>query len=124
MGMKVVLIGAGSMAFSTGLLADFVADGGEWEIGLCDINEESLGGIYGLAERLIKAKGAPITLRKSAERRDLLPGADVVVTTVAVGGSDARQADVSIQRKYGVYADKHSYSIKDTTPILQAHHSG
>ena len=31
---KVVLIGAGSVVFTTSLLADFIADGGEWELRL------------------------------------------------------------------------------------------
>ena len=42
-------------------------------------------------------------MQASTERRDVLPGADVVVTTIAVGGRRAWEADVLIPRKYGVF---------------------
>ena len=41
--------------------------------------------------------------RAATDRRDLLPDADVVVTTIAVGGRKAWEQDVTIPRKYGVY---------------------
>ena len=112
---KVVFIGAGSVVFASGLIADLIADGGEWDIGLVDINAESLEAIHGLARRLVEAKGAPITLRKSTERKDLLPGADYVVTMLDVGGRRAWEQDVYIQRKYGIYAP-----VADTTRRVDA----
>ena len=39
----------------------------------------------------------------SLERRDLLAGADVVVTTIGVGSRRAWEADVFIPRKYGIF---------------------
>ena len=36
---------------------------------------------------------------------DLLPGADVVVTTIGVGGRRAWEADVLIPRRFGIYLD-------------------
>ena len=107
---KVVFIGAGSAVFAAGLIADFMADGGEWEIGLVDINAESLEAIYGLGRRLVEARGAPVTLSRSTERRDLLPGADYVVTMLDVGGRRAWEKDVAIPRKYGVFMP-----VADTT---------
>ncbi len=107
---KVVFIGAGSAVFSAGLIADFMADGGEWEIGLVDINAESLEAVYGLAGRLVETTGAPITLSRSTERRDLLPDADYVVTMLDVGGRRAWEKDVAIPRKYGIYMP-----VADTT---------
>ncbi|MHC4718518.1 MAG: family 4 glycosyl hydrolase, partial [Planctomycetota bacterium] len=62
---RVVFVGAGSVVFASGLIADFIADGGEWDLRLVDIDEESLEAIFGLGERLVEAKSAPISLSRS-----------------------------------------------------------
>ena len=98
-----VLIGAGSAMFARGLVQDMVADGGEWELRLVDVNPESLDVARRLSERLVEAHDAPITVRASEERRELLPGADVVVTTVGVGGRRAWEQDVFVPRQFGIY---------------------
>jgi alpha-galactosidase len=109
-GMKVVLIGAGSAVFTKGLVADLLASPelGPWQLGLVDIDPEALEVAEGLSRRMVTAvggaaSGAEVTVRASEDRRDLLPGADVVVTTIGVGGRRAWEADVFIPRKYGVY---------------------
>ena len=56
-----------------------------------------------VARRMIEAKGAGIAVSASTERRDVLPGAGVVVTTIGVGGRRAWEADVLIPRRYGVF---------------------
>jgi len=101
---KIVLIGAGSAVFTKGLIADFIQSGfGKWEIALCDINPQILESITRLAKKMIEQKKADIIISASTERRDLLPGADFVVTTIAVGGRRAWEQDVIIPRKYGIY---------------------
>ena len=101
---KIVLIGAGSAVFTKGLIADFIQSGfGSWEIGLCDINPEILESVRRLAEKMVEQKGADIRISASADRRELLPGADFVVTTIAVGGRRAWEQDVKIPRKYKIY---------------------
>ena len=101
---KLVLIGAGCAVFAKGLIADFIqARFGSWTIALCDINPAILEGIAKLARRMVEQKGADIAIESSTDRRDLLPGADVVVTTIAVGGRRAWEQDVLIPRKYGVF---------------------
>ncbi|MBD5460447.1 MAG: hypothetical protein HDR26_05825 [Lachnospiraceae bacterium] len=102
---KIVLIGAGSAVFTKGLIADFIQSGwGEWEIALCDINPVILESITKLARKMVEQKGAKqITVTSSCDRCDLLPGADFVVTTIAVGGRHAWEQDVKIPRKYGIY---------------------
>jgi alpha-galactosidase len=102
--MKLVLIGAGSAVFAKGLIADFIqAKFGSWTIALCDINPEILKSITKLAQRMVAQRGADIVIESSTDRRDLLPGADVVVTTIAVGGRRAWEQDVLIPRKYGIF---------------------
>ncbi|KKK76740.1 hypothetical protein LCGC14_2860590, partial [marine sediment metagenome] len=107
---KVVFIGAGSVVFASGLIADLIADGGEWDLHLVDIDEERLEAISGLAERLVEATSAPISLSSSTERKDLLPEADFVVTMLDVGGRRAWEVDINIPRKYGIYMP-----VADTT---------
>ena len=103
---KIVLIGAGSAVFTKGLIADFIkADGiGSWEIALVDIDERVLSAIVNLAKKMVKQKGADhITISGYSDRRNALSEADVVTTTIAVGGRRAWEQDVFIPRKYGIY---------------------
>ncbi|NLS75897.1 MAG: hypothetical protein GXY76_01415 [Chloroflexi bacterium] len=102
-GHKIVLIGAGSAMFTRGLVADLIRDGNPWRVGLVDIDPAALAVAEGLSRRLVEHAGAPIELAASTDRRDLLPGADAVVTTIAVGGRRAWEQDVFIPRRYGVY---------------------
>jgi len=101
---KIVLIGAGSAVFTKGLIADFIQAGfGSWEIALCDINPVILESITKLAKKMVEQKNADIVITSSTDRKELLPGADFVVTTIAVGGRRAWEQDVKIPRKYGIY---------------------
>jgi alpha-galactosidase len=104
-----VLIGAGSVKFTLGLVQDLIADGGEWELRLVDVNPQSLEIAGLLAQRLVEAHDAPITVRQSEERRDLLAGAEVVVSTIGVGSRPAWEQDVFVSRQFGIY-----YPVGDT----------
>jgi alpha-galactosidase len=103
----VVLIGAGSAVFTRGLLADLISadDLGDWEIRLVDVDPVALGVAKGLADRMVAARHAVehITVVASTERREVLPGADFVVTCVGVGGRDAWLADHETCQKHGVF---------------------
>ncbi len=103
---KIVLIGAGSAIFTKGLIADFIkSDFGEWDIALCDINAEILYAVTRLSKKMIQQKNAEdrIHITSSTDRRLLLPDADFVVTTIAVGGRRAWEQDVLIPRRYGIF---------------------
>jgi alpha-galactosidase len=100
---KIVIIGAGSAMFTQGLVADLILSGDPWKLGLADIDPRALETAEGLSRRMIAAREADIELEASTDRRDLLPGADVVVVTIGVGGRRAWEADVVIPRKYGIY---------------------
>ncbi|NLX20114.1 MAG: hypothetical protein GXY55_00390 [Phycisphaerae bacterium] len=100
---KIVIIGAGSVSFTRGLLADLIESGEPWDLGLVDINPDALDVTAKLLQRLIDHAKAPIRLRVSVDRRELLADADVVVTTIAVGGRQAWLNDVAIPRKYGIF---------------------
>jgi alpha-galactosidase len=101
-----VLLGAGSAVFTRGLLADLISapDLGAWEIRLVDVNPAALEVASGLAARMIAATGhgATISVLASTDRREMLPGADFVVSCVGVGGRPAWEADWEVARKHGV----------------------
>ncbi|MHB1930676.1 MAG: family 4 glycosyl hydrolase [Acidimicrobiales bacterium] len=104
---KLVLIGAGSAVFTRGLLADLISatDLGGWDISLVDVDPEALSVAARLAQLMVDARGAGDTIgvAASTERRDVLPGADFVVTCVGVGGRPGWQADHDICQRHGIF---------------------
>jgi alpha-galactosidase len=102
---KIVLIGAGSAVFTRGLVADLISASSQEPriLGLVDIDMQALKTAEGLSRRMVQAKGADISIVASTNRRDILPDADVVVSTIGVGGRRAWEVDVLIPRKYGIY---------------------
>jgi alpha-galactosidase len=105
MSKRIVLIGAGSASFTRGLLADIIASRelAIGEIRLVDIDPDALGFVEKLANRMLQGRRDDIRVLASTDRRDLLPGADVIVTTIAAGGRKGWAADVEIPRKYGCF---------------------
>lgn len=100
---KIVLIGAGSAMFTRGLVADLMRSGQETDLALVDIDPEALEVGRRLAQKMIDARRAPITLSADVDRRAVLPGATVVICTVGVGGRRAWEKDVFIPRKHGIF---------------------
>jgi alpha-galactosidase len=107
---KIVLIGAGSAMFTQGVVSDLIRSGIKVELSLVDIDPVALESAYRLSAKMIAAKSASISLRASADRKEVLPGATVVITTIGVGGRRAWEQDVFIPRKFGLY-----YAVGDTT---------
>ena len=56
-----------------------------------------------LARKMVQARGAPVTVSGSVDRRDALKGATAIICTVGVGGRRAWEQDVFVPRKYGVF---------------------
>ncbi|MBN1579821.1 MAG: hypothetical protein JXA89_03900 [Anaerolineae bacterium] len=102
---KIVLIGAGSAMFTRGLVADLIASSPStaWQLGLVDTDPVALQTANGLVRRMVETKEAGMAVTASTDRCDVLPGADVVVITIGVGGRRAWEADVFIPRQYGIY---------------------
>jgi len=107
---KIVLIGAGSAMFTRGVVTDLIRSGMEVELALVDIDPVALETASRLSAKMIAARHAPITLSSTLDRKEELPGATVVITTIGVGGRRAWEQDVFIPRKYGLY-----YAVGDTT---------
>ena len=102
---KIVIIGAGSTEFTPGLLADLVTSDQlqNTEVALVDIDTEAVDTMTRLAKRMSDARGAGLKVSGTTDRREALPGADFVTTTIAMGGARAWESDVRIPEKYGVY---------------------
>jgi alpha-galactosidase len=107
---KIVLIGAGSAMFTQGVVSDLMRSGMQVDLSLVDIDPDALEAAYRLSAKMITARKAPISLRASLDRKEVLPGATVVITTIGVGGRRAWEQDVFIPRKYGL-----NYAVGDTT---------
>jgi alpha-galactosidase len=101
---KIVIIGAGSVVFSRGLIADIVMSNelSGSTIALCDIDPKGLDLTTQLAQRMVLEAEADITIESSTERNEILPGADYVIQTIAIGGKNAWEKDLEIPMKYGV----------------------
>jgi alpha-galactosidase len=100
--MKIVIIGAGSIAFTPALLAGFAGDLHYRKaiIALVDINPQVLSLVERFARRVSDELGLDWTIEASTDRRDVLSAADVVTAAVGVGGLDAWVQDVDIPLKY------------------------
>lgn len=103
--MKIVLIGAGSARFTQGLVADLILSPqlGPYELALVDIDPAALEVADKLSRKLVEHAGASIRITAATDRRELLPNADYVITTIGVGGRRAWEQDVFIPRKYGIF---------------------
>ena len=102
---KIVLIGAGSAVFTHGLVADLIVseDLGAWELGLVDIDPSALETAEGISRKMVAARNANITIQASTDRRDILPGADLVVLTVGVESRPGWEKDAYLPRKFGIF---------------------
>jgi len=103
--MKIVIIGAGSMAFTPAILSGFGVDKRYQgvTIGLVDVSEDALDLIQRFARRVSDEFNLNWKIEASTDRREVLKGANVVTTAVGVGGLRAWEMDVDIPYKYGIF---------------------
>jgi alpha-galactosidase len=102
---KLVLIGAGSTVFTQRLVADLILSGeaDRWQIALVDIDPVTLDAIDRLVRKLLTFKNVDLPVVSTTNRREVLPGADFVVTTIAVGGRRGWDLDVQVPRRYNIF---------------------
>lgn len=104
MGIKVAVIGAGSIGFTRMLVKDIlsVPELQDTVFAFTDINKNNLSMITQLTRRDIKANGVKARVLPLINRRQALEGADFVLNTSRIGGLEAFAHDVDIPLKYGI----------------------
>src|SRR6266496_2921075 len=102
--IKLAYIGGGSTR-AAGTMASFVHQGENFngsEVVLIDLNEERLGIVKSIAQKMANARGLDLTFTTTTNRRAGLQGCDAVLTSFRPGGFEARYLDESIPLKHGV----------------------
>ncbi|MGW5443961.1 alpha-galactosidase [Streptomyces asiaticus] len=101
---KIVLIGAGSVVFTQGLLADLFAfpELKTARIALHDIDPERLATAEAAARYIAERRGAAAHITAHADRREALDGADFVINLVQIGMGEATRTDFEIPARHGV----------------------
>ena len=103
--MRVAIIGAGSTVFMRNIVRDLLQQPAliSTHIALQDIDSKRLQESQLVARQIISALKVPATVSASMERREVLQGADVVITMFQVGGyKPSTVIDFDIPKKYGL----------------------
>jgi len=98
-----VLLGVGSTYFTKGIVESIIKYGGSWELRMVDIDEKCLDIALNLGKKLVEHYKADVKITGSVNRIDVLGGADVVVSTIGVGGRKAWEQDVFMFRQFNIY---------------------
>ncbi|MFF7194655.1 alpha-glucosidase/alpha-galactosidase [Streptomyces sp. NPDC008079] len=101
---KIAFIGAGSVVFTQGLLADLFAfpELKDVHIALHDIDAERLATADGAARHIAAGRGAAPLITAHAERRAALEGADFVINIIQVGMGEATRTDFDVPARHGL----------------------
>ena len=102
---KVTLIGAGSVEFTRGLVADLFTSKdlqGTLTIALNDIDAERLAQAEAVTRYTNEQTGAGAVVEAHPDRRAAIEGADYVVNEIRVGGYASTLLDFEIPKKYGL----------------------
>jgi len=100
---RLVAIGIGSHIFGIELLRDVfqTPELKGAELWLVDVDTETLEQMTGLARRLEAASGWDVAIHSTTERELALPGADFIVTSVAVDRDTTWQLDHELALRHG-----------------------
>lgn len=100
-----VLIGAGSLAFTPHILSEIILseDLRGSTIALVDIDAEKLELMTKLGNRMASEKKSDVKIESTIDRREALADADFVIVTIAVGGPEVHDLDGEIPLRYAIY---------------------
>ncbi|MFF4829097.1 alpha-glucosidase/alpha-galactosidase [Streptomyces sp. NPDC001312] len=101
---KIVFVGAGSVVFTQGLLADLLTfdELKSAHIALHDIDAKRLATAHAAAVRIADTLGAQPAITAHADRLEALADADFVINIVQIGMGEATRTDFEIPARYGV----------------------
>jgi alpha-galactosidase len=102
--VKITFVGAGSVVFTQGLLADLLAfpELGNAHIALHDIDQGRLSTAYSAAHHIADGFDAKPVITAHTDRRESLVDADFVINIVQVGMNEATRTDFDVPARYGV----------------------
>ncbi len=102
---NIVIIGAGSLGFSSRLTADILTYSAmeESQFTLLDIDPERLEYARQIAKRIIQeGKYSKASVKATMNRQEALKGADYIIISILVGGYEAIKSEIDIPMKYGI----------------------
>ncbi len=102
--LKIAYVGGGSTR-APGTVASFIEQGENFngsEIVLIDLNEERLGLVKTIADKMARHKNVDLAISITTDRKAGLADCDAVLTSFRPGGFDARYLDESIPLKHGL----------------------
>jgi len=101
---QITFIGAGSFVFTRNLVRDILTFPRlrDAKLVLMDINAERLEFAQKSVQRIVDMGNYPATIETTMDRVEALKGADAVLCTILVGGTDVWRHDIEIPKKYGV----------------------
>ena len=103
--VKVAFIGAGSIEFTRNVVTDlcgYPGLGAGLHLALHDIDTGRLAHADTLARRIAAQSGCEAEVTSSADRSEVLAGAQYVINEIQVGGYAATKLDFEIPARYGV----------------------
>lgn len=103
-GLKIAIIGAGSVGFTKKLMTDIISvpELRDVEFALTDVSEHNLSMIRQILETIVAANNLPTRITATTDRRKAIEGAKYIISCVRVGGLEAYADDIAIPLKYGV----------------------
>ena len=104
MTLRVTLVGGGSTHWTPTLLVDFANSRAlqDVEVTLVDTDRASLPPMVELAGHIAASREIGLSARAAASLEEGVEGADVVLTTLSVGGFASMACDIEIPYRYGI----------------------
>jgi alpha-galactosidase len=101
---KIVVIGAGSVSFGLGIFQDIFSapELSGSTLSLVDIDPGNLDRMHRFAAAVNRATGRGMRIEKTTERREALPGAEFVISSIAIRRCELWKLDFQVPRKHGV----------------------
>ena len=101
---KITFIGAGSLGFTRALARDILTFPllKDATLTLMDIDAERLEFARKAVQRIVDLGNYPAKVEATMDRAEALKGADAVLCTILVGGTDVWRYDIEIPKKYGI----------------------